>query len=252
MKAVMATHTMKAGSTDSREKPRQAGFTLVELMLAMVFVSGLLLAIALLTMQVINIYTKGVTIAAVDQAGQVIAKEFRDTINSSAPENIKPVIVVGSGDTTAGRFCSGSVSYVWNSGGTINSATATANHYTDSPSNRDLRFVKVIDPGATLCSHSDLTPNVDRSKATELLSSVDRNLAIRRLAITVTPVTASSQTIYAFSLVVGTNDAGQFISGQDACQPPTTATDPDEFCAINSFDFTARAGNNLDTGSTDS
>ncbi len=228
---------------------RQRGFTLVELMLAMIFVSGLLLAIALLTMQVITIYTKGITLAAVDQAGQVIARELRDSTNSAIPTNIK-VIQVVNGDESAGRYCTGSVSYIWNSGATINGTSSSVNNYsTGSASDKkNIRFVKVSDNGGALCANGNLTPDIDRSKATELLNAVDRNLAIRKLDILKKEFAA--QAIYSFSLVVATNDAGQFISGEQNCQAPNDVANPDEFCATNSFDFTARAGNNLITGSS--
>ena len=92
-----------------RTKHMNKGFTLVELMLAMAFVSGLLLAIALLTMQVVNIYTKGVTLSAVDQAGQVISREICDQL-AAAPQGDVKVI----DETNGGRICMGQISYVWN------------------------------------------------------------------------------------------------------------------------------------------
>lgn len=243
----MVTDNTKFNRSGTIRNMRQTGFTLVELMLAMVFVSGLLLAIALLTIQVLNIYTKGVTIAAVDSAGQVITKELRDAVNSAAPGNVKAVST-----STAGRLCVDGTSYIWNTGDTLNNATATANKYRSGTDPRNIRFAKVLDSGQTLCTAGNLTPDIDRSKSTELLSAVDRNLAIRSLAITSTNPTPSGQVIYTFRLTLGTNDINQTstFGGQTECKPPADAPNGDEFCAINSFEFTARAGNKVMAGSS--
>jgi hypothetical protein len=61
------------------------GFTLVELMLSMAFVSLLLLAIALLVIQISNMYNKGLTLRAVNESGQLIASDLQETLNTSVP-----------------------------------------------------------------------------------------------------------------------------------------------------------------------
>jgi len=49
-----------------------------------------------------------------------------------------------------------------------------------------------------------------------------------------------SQRIYLIDLVIGTNEAG-VIAG-NGCRLPESRVD-DEYCAVNEFSFTARAGN---------
>ena len=51
---------------------RSAGFTIVELMLAMAFLAVLLVVITMTVIQISNVYNKGLTLRAVDQAGRTL------------------------------------------------------------------------------------------------------------------------------------------------------------------------------------
>jgi hypothetical protein len=100
------------------------GFSLVELMLAVAFLGTLLLSIAILTMQLINIYTKGATMRAINSLGSSMMKDIRTSIvaSNSYPKNLDSDVEeyywnnkgVLSPEPTAGMFCTGSYSYVWN------------------------------------------------------------------------------------------------------------------------------------------
>lgn len=88
------------------------GFTLIELMLAMTFVSALLLAIAMTVIQISNVYTRGLTLKEVNQAGRTISTELKRGISQSAPFAVPgPKYVV---QPWGGRLCVGQYSYIWN------------------------------------------------------------------------------------------------------------------------------------------
>lgn len=52
---------------------KSRGFTIIELMLSMTFLAMLMLVIALTTIQISNIYNKGVTLREVNQAGRSVS-----------------------------------------------------------------------------------------------------------------------------------------------------------------------------------
>lgn len=127
---------------------KQSGFTILELALAMAFISFLLLAIGMVTVQVSRIYQKGMTIKLVNGTGRELVDEFTRTILSSRydtyekqdenrrehfeytypgqyyeemPDYLKRQFnPEGSADKNRvpffGAFCTGSYSYIWNTG----------------------------------------------------------------------------------------------------------------------------------------
>lgn len=59
------------------------GFTLIELMLAVAFLGTLLLSVAMLAMRLVNMYTKGATMRAVNSVGSAIVDDVRSHVTSS-------------------------------------------------------------------------------------------------------------------------------------------------------------------------
>ena len=233
----------------------QKGFTLVELMLAMSFVTLLLMAITVTVIQLTNIYTKGLTMRAVAQSGQAVTQDIRRSIESSPPldigsmgeggQNFQPLVAVGGEVSNAdgGRLCTGSYSYIWNNGKAL---ADPVNKYADSDD--IIRLVKVIDNGSLYCA--DPARLVDKSTSIEMLSSGDRELAIQSFAIKqVATSPDSGQALYLISLEVGTNDQEaldrrvSLTSIDTSCRPPVDDVKLDDYCAVNKFEFTAKAGN---------
>lgn len=231
---------------------RQVGFTLIELLLAMSFVSMLLMAITVTVIQISNIYTKGLTMKSVDQAGQTISQDMRRSIEAARPldlgttpaggVNYRPLVAVG-GDISkpeGGRLCTGSFSYIWNNGTALENPV---NKYLDSDDR--IRFVKVTDNGALYCN--DPARLIDRGAALEMLDIGDRELAVQSFSIaTVASNAALQQALYQISLEVGTNDREaleQLDSLDTTCKPPAEAAGLRDYCAVNKIEFTARAGN---------
>lgn len=59
------------------------GFTIVELMLAMTFVATLLISIAIVTINIVTIYQRGLALKAVNNVGRSLVEELTTSINSA-------------------------------------------------------------------------------------------------------------------------------------------------------------------------
>lgn len=227
------------------------GFTLIELMLAMTFIAILLVAIAMTTIQISNIYNKGITLREVNQAGRALSDEFQRNIASAVPFDVTPKIDDSPATATSkyvvrdggGRLCLGAYTYVWNYGKTIAGGSGAPvvfiNKYTNGST---VRFAKVKDSGGALCT--DPTVAVPFDDSTELLSRGDRDLAVHALKITKTAGDDGiGQAIYAISFTLGTNDRKQLTANDASCRPPSENIGDEDYCSVNQFDVIARAGN---------
>jgi len=218
-------------------------------MLAMTFISVLLIAIAMTTIQISNIYNKGITLREVNQAGRSVTEELQRAIASSEPFDVTPKVdnspatqgskyVVRDG---GGRLCLGQYSYAWNYGEALAGgpgAPAIFNRYAD---NRPVRFIKVADASASLCADPQASIGTN---AVELLSAGDRDLVLHKFTIVRTANDPStSQSIYAISLTIGTNDREQLTANDASCKPPAEAAGGENYCSVNQFEIIARAGN---------
>ncbi len=137
-------------------KINRNGFTLIELSLAIAFISILLITITVITNEIIQIYRKGYSLKAVNQVGRDLIDEFQTSVIQSPPASISTfcsekyhnddtqrqncessnngfysvyqqyyasVKVTSGGGTptakqvpTSGIFCSGKYTYLWNTG----------------------------------------------------------------------------------------------------------------------------------------
>lgn len=231
---------------------RKAGFTLVELMLSMSFVAFLLLAIAMTTMRIGSIYNKGMTLRQVNQAGRSISDELQRNITSATPFDVDSAssnpryisMPIGASVPGGGRLCIGNYTYAWNYGKALTGgagAPVIVNTYEGDSD--QVRFVKVADAGATLCT--DPAKKIDRSKASDMLTGGDRDLVLHDFSIRQeTSDPATGQALYGISMLIGTNDRQQLVTGDTSCKPPAASqAGADEYCAVNQFDIIARAGN---------
>lgn len=220
---------------------KQTGFTLIELMLAMTFISMLLLAIALTTIQLSNMYTKGVTLKSVNEAGRSVGAALQRDVASSRPFDVTPddegaQLITNAG---TGRLCMGQISYAWTYGENIVDESDVI-RYNDGGI---VRLARVTDSGRRICN--DIEAPVERSRATELLVSSDSlELALHELAITSSASDSlTGQALYNIKFVVGTNEQEALSSGNTSCQPPNQEAGNWQFCAVNVFNIVARAGN---------
>ncbi|HET8884649.1 MAG TPA: hypothetical protein VFM68_04220 [Candidatus Saccharimonadales bacterium] len=228
----------------------KVGFTLIELMLAMSFIAMLLMAIAMTTIQISNIYNKGITLREVNQAGRAVSDDLRRSIASTIPFDVTPKVddapetadskyVVRDG---GGRLCLGRYTYVWNYGESLADEVGAPAIFNEYDNSTPVRFAKVADPSGALCA--DPTLAVARADASEMLTSGDRNLVAHQFTIAKgasDPVTG--QALYAITLVIGTNDGEQLTTNDTSCRPPVDGVGQENYCAVNQFDIIARAGN---------
>lgn len=87
---------------------KDTGFTLIELMLAMVFVAFILIFISLTLVQMIRIYDKGSSMKQVNQAGRSIIDELSRAVRQQLPS------AVDVSNVDAGVLCIDKTMYVWN------------------------------------------------------------------------------------------------------------------------------------------
>lgn len=237
-----------------QSKDSSAGFTIIELMLAMGFVGLLLLAIAMTTIQIGSIYNKGITLRQVNQAGRAISDELQRSIASTGPFDVEASGAEARYITQpgGGRLCIGKYSYVWNGGDALAGgpgAPDLVNVY--DTNSTPIRFARIDDSSASLCS--DPNKKVVHSAATEMLDSGDRDLVMHRFEVVqTTPTDATTgQALYAISFTLGTNDrsqldmetSGGIATGDASCKPPASGGGGEDYCSVNSFDIIARAGN---------
>lgn len=229
---------------------RNSGFTLVELMLAMGFVSALLLAIAMTVIQIGNTYNRGITFKSVNQAGNTIANELQRSINSSSQFDIS-TDTDGIGEnyvtkTWGGRLCLGQYSYVWNYGEAISDPDPNApkNVYSGTDYSDTIRFIKVIDADKSICDDPQST--IDKTTAVELLEAGQNDLAIHSFTITTDSLVFDSNTgqqLYSIGFLIGTNDQTAIGVDNKSCLLADDANSDPSYCAINQFDIVVRAGN---------
>ena len=224
-------------------KSSQSGFTLVELSLAMAFIAMILLAIALLTIQISSIYNKGLTVRAVNEAGQLISRDMQRTLNTSVATEVTYVEQPNYG----GRLCANGILYAWNYAGHLSNGFFGRNIVSGAGNVRMVRFVA----DRSYCEldgsgQYPMLPAATANSFSELLKEGDNTLALSDLSVDSDSVKDDdTQKIYSVSFIVGTDDVHR-IDG-NGCAVPESAID-DEYCAVNEFNFTARAGNRSSTG----
>ncbi len=224
------------------------GFTIIELLLAMTFVSVLLLAIAVMVIQIGNVYNKGLTMRAVDQAGRLVSADVQQALGQTQPLALETAYVLQrtsgsslSDSPEGGRLCTGSYTYIWNFGIALEEQRyRPINKFVDS--DEEIRFVRIRDAGGQYCSN--LTAPIESARATEILASGDRNLALHEFTIReLAKDVALGQALYGITMKIGTNDQSALTTIDASCKPPSDDDALQEYCAVNVFDFTAQAGN---------
>lgn len=215
------------------------GFTIVELTLAMAFISALLLAIAMTVVQISNIYNKGVTVKTTNQAVTYIAKQLKDTISSTTTFDLNTNYIK---QNWGGRLCTGAYTFVWNYGSSLNNNIASKlNSYSDSKNK--IRFIKVIDNDGKYCINPGL--KISSNNALELLNvSQDDILALHGFNITSLKDGSTGQTLYNIAITVGTNNANTLsgVGNDTVCKAPSILGADSIYCSVTELNITARAG----------
>jgi prepilin-type N-terminal cleavage/methylation domain-containing protein len=215
------------------------GFTLIELMLAMSFVSILLISVAMLTIQISNLYTRGLTMKEINQAGTEITDDIKRSLASQYPGSIK--LEAFNGVTI---LCTGKYTYIANDPGDIETSSDDRILFSaDNP----VRLAKVRDNGGAFCSNpptqflSEL--GID---AVELLGKGDRNLVVRNLSLTPASreegMNTTERALYTVSLTLSTGATSE-LTDTGECRPPSDVQSGREYCAIDTFSTVVAVGN---------
>lgn len=233
----------------NRQNNMKRAFTIVELSLAMGFVSALLLAVAMLTIYISGVYNKGITLKQVNQASLAIADDLRRTIGTTSPFDITRADGSESGNyrqlgpdgSDGGRLCTGNYTYVWRIAGSTDDTNKYSTTGETEPS-----FVKVRDPEGGLCDYTSGTlSQIPRDASNELLNSADRSLAVYEFNVTqgTDSLGFTNEGLYFINFTIGTDTDDLVNLATNECKPPAEVdAKADEYCAVNRFSIVVRAG----------
>lgn len=307
MKQTIAKHTKTT-----------TGFTIVEITLSMAFISALLVTIAIITVNIISIYQKGLAIRSVNSVGRNLIDDFTHAIKtaptkaavnlcndyyeegtnghnkckedkgqlfvfqenrSSTSANISADNAITDETTVAappthGAFCTGHYTYVWNTGyvlapsyGLSSEAAKLRYKLPNSNTTKDISFrlLRLMDPERLICRNNvaanytlkdtnlyDATAyeyNTDSSSYfIDLLSSVEGNLALYDMQV-FPPVehAHTSHIFFSGTFILGTVNGSVNIkaTGNYCNSAPDNLSTDFAYCAINKFNFAARATGEL-------
>lgn len=233
-------------------KRRDAGFTLIELTLAMAFIAILLLTILYTTLHAGKLYTKGITNKTLNQIGREVTDTIRRDFISTDPERVLSPAPTGSADAVSGRLCLGSASYTWNTAALLNADT-TKLTYQDGALTTPVTFRRVLDSDGALCQMDGTGKFVvneipSSMQSADLLSGVGQDFAVYDLQFNRLGE-RGGQGLYSMKLVIGTNakDTTETdVASTVLCKPPTDNQADFEYCSIAEFDLVLRAGGGQD------
>ena len=257
------------------KKTKQA-FTIVELMLAVAFLGTLLLSIAMLTMQLINIYTKGATMRAINSTGSSMMRDIRSSVGASkeyaaindSEDSEKDYLYRDNKDKESesryGMFCTGSYTYVWNYQNAMMDyrSDKTGNYLSievDGES-RPYGFARVADDGCVKFKNErDNKAKKIPSAASDMMVLLDgaesgdgTDLVLYDFSVlTATRNQVTSKALFNISFVLGTTRGGvNVVSSSNYCQLNSnggaTAASQNmadvsmDYCSVNRFEFTVR------------
>lgn len=229
------------------------GFTIIELMLAMSFISVLLLAVAMTVIQIGVTYNRGMALRAVNQSARDIDSEVRRNLSSAQAIDVSTDYVT---TPAGGRLCLGSYSYIWNTGKALQEDNTNVAWYgNDASHTRSIRFVKVPDSAKIYCAknaaealtYKDIRAT-DTNQAQELLQRGDHQLNIHRFALTSAPTAfdeATGQQLYTLDYIIGAGDVSAMNSDQSSCLQSGEPNADIAYCNVQQFSLVIRAGNRV-------
>ena len=250
----------------SAKKANRKGFTIIELMLAMGFLSALLVVIALLAIQITGIYQKGLSLRAVSSVGKQLIDEFSRAVGGA------PIVTItakdnyffaneGGGRQMNGGFCTGSYSYLWNTWYSYEEDRAAAVTIKRGPADtverEPFKLARVRDDSRQVCQQLAEGKRVvevpEGVEPIELLS-VDEESNLILYDMTVFPASQhnlTKHTFYSATFILGTmrgdiniHSAGDYCDVEGGSELGLTTSF--NYCAVNRFNFAMRA-----TGFTD-
>lgn len=228
---------------------KQQGFTLIELMLAMAFVSALLLAIAMTVIQVGTIYSRGMMLKEVNQTSRELSTDFARAIDTKGELTLATdyVQIESSGLAIGGRLCLGTISYLWNYGEALQEESPELTLDADG---EPIRIAKVVDTTRKYCQKNagalvvrDIEA-VDAPQTSELLREGDRTLELYQLDIVGEPTAydgTTRQQLYTIQYTIGSGAYTALNDDRTACKGPNEPGSDLQYCAVEQFSLVVRA-----------
>lgn len=233
---------------------RSSGFTIIELTLAMSFVAMLLVAIAMLSIQLTNQYSRGLTLKETTQAGTEVANDIKRTIAQAQIQDGG----IRTKDVPGGTvLCTGTYSYIASDPGQLESGGGITLRSGPSGNPVPARFAKVRDASGALCgtpSPLETDSSFETPDAVELLAGGSRLLAVRELIVSPTPDQIAQPSyqfynefqqgrgIYTIRISITAGLTSEIDLVARNCKPPKNVQANTDFCAVNTFDITSRVG----------
>lgn len=248
-----------------RHTNTQAGFTMIELLLAMTFIAVLLIGIALTVVQIGTTYNRGLTLTEVNQAARGISDDLHRTFSNSNSfdftnntTNTDSYTRVMSGSTQiGGRLCLGTYSYIWNLAPAVEAGTNTELTRFSNASGNPVRLVRVSDNSKQYCARSSgalVRPHVlaaDWTEGADLLEAGDHSLNIISFGLATNNTTARDELTGAqmytvtYTLGSGAVSAMNLTASPQVCRPPSDPNSNLTYCNIQQFTVALTAGNGV-------
>lgn len=220
----------------------------------MTFVSILMISIALLTIQVSRLYTRGTVMRDVNQAGVDVTRDMQQSIAQAddpgmikhkewtTPPPVSKVIAV----------CFGSTSYIMND---VRNTNPVKYGSLAPNSGQIVRIAKVPDTASSACGTASyaaaVTSKLNLATTRELLvTNSGRDLAIYSAVLpSGSPLKDDTGgALVMVSLTIGTSMASEVNLTDSTCRPPSDSASGAEYCSINQFLITGRVGNTYKPG----
>lgn len=229
---------------------KKAGFTLIELMLSMAFISVLLLAVAMTVIQMGQTYNRGMILKEVNQVARAIADDVHRTVASSRPIDMSANYLTTN---TSGRFCTGQASYIWNT--ELQVEQRDRDYIGFENSDDPVRFIKIPDLGGNYCvRQSDGTlvfkdiREEDRNKVVDLLRTNDYTIVLHDFEAILSSSSEGSSTgqqLFVVLVTIGTGELSALNDTQTACLAPGQPGASVNSCFVQQFTIAARTGNKV-------
>lgn len=251
---------------------KKSGFTIIELMLSMAFISVLLLSIVMISIQAGKMYNRGAVLRSLNQSardvGDVMRRDFlqanrQQLMTERSGEDLAGVsrdglvLKITNGLAESGRFCLGQYSYLWNTAKTLDQISdvddLSTNPAVVTVDGQPINFVRVADPDGALCKQvagpdNNRYPhalNPDGNITSLLKQPIDKDdvvLSVYNLRV-VPLVDRGDEGLFKISYMVGTSKASEIASSEDEEGAPVINT-MDQTCKPpnqdeSNFDFCA-------------
>jgi len=232
----------------SLRKHVKNGFTIVETMISVIFISILLIAIGSVSLHIINTYQRGVMVKMVNETGRTIGEDLRISLASGSVDLKNDYFSTPE----YGILCTGGYTYIWNYAQALKTPNSRVIRYeggsTSDTSGDDkrIRMIKILDRSRSYCvlgRNYDAVKGViphpssvaNNGRVIEVIKPSEGDLMVYDFSLTRgSSSAATGQALANLSFSLGTFNQPEVIkAGQCVPDPGLNYAS----CAINRFDI---------------